>query len=254
MERTNCIDLGTDSLMATAVGYAARRQQCKGKEKCHWGGLFVDSSNDCDENRGDPPPRHRSISLSQLLYGEPLRHEAVTRPATAKLSLGVDADNAVDDDGLMDIQRLINSQYDACASRTSSRRDSSKACVHDDDIDSKFLDGGRSWCSSLPPWPVQHTEKGVFEEAYEGLGDQESAETSRRMARRESRSVGVQCDVRAATTAVELQKLEQLRQEFIVSDPESVAHALARLIRAVEMDRFGHSSAFTSALLQQAQL
>ncbi|ESL07413.1 hypothetical protein TRSC58_04897 [Trypanosoma rangeli SC58] len=253
MRRTDGVDLDTDSLMATAAGSAARRPQCKGKETCHWGGLVVDSSKDCDANHGDPPPRHRSISLNQLLYGEPLRHEAVARPATAKLRLGVDADDAADADGLTAIQRLINSQYDAGASIPSGHRDSSNACDHDD-IDSKFLDGGRSWCSFLPPWPVQHAEKGVFEKAYEGLGHQEAAGTSRGMAGRESRSVGVQCDLRAATTAVELQKLEQLRQEFIASDPESVAHSLARRIRALEMDRFGHSSAFTSALLQQTQL
>ncbi|RNF05198.1 uncharacterized protein Tco025E_07818 [Trypanosoma conorhini] len=254
MGRTGGGDPDVEGLMANAVGFAAHRQRREGKNTRHWGRRPVDGGVARDVNRGDPPPPHRGISLNQLFSTEPLRREALVRPNTGSLGPSVDADDAADEDGMTAIQRLIDSQYDSCVSKTGSRGGGSKARDDGGELHGSFLDGRLSWCSSLPPRPLQRAKGRASEEACVRLGDLEAAKTSQVTARRESCSVGVQCDTRAAATAVELQQLEQLRQQTLAGDPESVAHFLARRIRALELDRFGHSAAFTSALLQKTLL
>ncbi|RNF17803.1 hypothetical protein TcG_05643 [Trypanosoma cruzi] len=264
MRRTDGIDMDADGLMVNAVRSAAYRQKYDEPNNTRWGGLFVDGDHDCEEDdNGDLPPRRRSISLNQLLYSEPLQRDFMARTNTEKLSPSVNNHHDDDDnnDGLTAIQRLIDAQYDSCATGVNNHRSGNSErnnnnqkknnSIDGDDIYSEVLEGKSDWDSALPPRPVCYSKETILKETHMRLGDREDAEASRLPDKRETCSVGVQCEMRAAKKAATLRHLEQLRQQSLSGDPESIARLLARHIRELEMERFGHSSAFTSALLQQ---
>ncbi|EKF30960.1 hypothetical protein MOQ_005208 [Trypanosoma cruzi marinkellei] len=273
MKRFDGIDMDVEGLMANAVHPTASRQQYGKTNNPRWNGPFIDGDYDCDEDDNDNlPPCRRSISWNQLLYSEPLPCDVMAkrRPITEKLSSSVNNNNNnnednEDHDGLTAIQRLIDAEYDSSASRINNHRSSNNSndnnkkkknknnnCNDGGDICSEELEGKSGWNSALPPRPVcYYSTDTISKEDHMRPGDREGAKASRLIDKRETCSVGVQCDMRATKTAATLQQLEQLRQQLRSDDPESIARLLAQYIRELEMERFGHSSAFTSALLQQ---
>ncbi|KEG06236.1 hypothetical protein DQ04_15101020 [Trypanosoma grayi] len=217
MDEYDAVD--ADELVARAIGSAASRQQHERRRGPQWDALLAGGD---DDSCIHPP----SISVKQLLQQEEAPQGGdIARPIAKKLDLDADAEE------LTAIQSLIDTQYASCTSS------------------GNVADGNDAWRAPLPPRPVPHSVPASFRETSQQLSDI-ALYGAVSPPKRASCSEGVQCDMGSARRAGALQQQQQLRQ-VMPSDPVDAVRLLAQRVRALEMDRFGHSEVFTSKLLQQ---
>ncbi|KAH9586392.1 hypothetical protein LSM04_009342 [Trypanosoma melophagium] len=212
-------DLDTDDLVARAVDSAVYRQQ-RGR-RCN---RVQDRVALTDHPvRGDDKDLFRdsrTISLNQLLQEEPLlplKGEFTPLSTTNMPSL----DN--DDEELTALQRLVVTHHTSHTSNRDATNDSSRCHL------------------SLPPRTELNSSNTGFKESVSHYQEDTKMNDPDRLSRRKAQSIEQQYDTSNTKRSVESQ--EQQQKPF-PKDLEASVLLLARIIRKLEMHRFGHSAAF----------